>query len=211
MTVPPGSVSVILALYRSLELRSLFRPASKNASRPNGFLKSETKISTSGPLQLDDRVRRQDLALDEPGAEARQGRRADPNRAERQVDASHVIHPRLENPDEMRRHRSLPGARRGSTRTSRSRPRSSSRSTATRSASARSRTATTCASPSTCSRRRSSRSSTATGRRAIAQRTRGCSGWSRRCCGRSRPRSSTLVVGWQCKECPFRSRCWAWG
>ena len=19
------------------------------------------------------------------------------------------------------------------------------------------------------------------------------------------------VVGWQCKECPFRSRCWAWG
>lgn len=149
MTVPPGSVSVILALCRSLELRSLFRPASKNASRPNGFLKSETKISTSGPLQLDDRVRRQDLALDEPGAEARQGRRADPNRAERQVDASHVIHPRLENPDEMRRHRSLPGARRGSTRTSRSRPRSSSRSTATRSASARSRTATTCASPST--------------------------------------------------------------
>lgn len=19
------------------------------------------------------------------------------------------------------------------------------------------------------------------------------------------------IVGWQCKECPFRSRCWAWG
>jgi CRISPR/Cas system-associated exonuclease Cas4 (RecB family) len=19
------------------------------------------------------------------------------------------------------------------------------------------------------------------------------------------------VVGWQCKECPFRSKCWAWG
>jgi hypothetical protein len=19
------------------------------------------------------------------------------------------------------------------------------------------------------------------------------------------------IVGWQCKDCPFRSRCWAWG
>ncbi len=48
------------------------------------------------PLERGDRVGDERPTLHQPGAEARQGRLADPHGAQRQVRPGHVIHPRLD-------------------------------------------------------------------------------------------------------------------
>jgi hypothetical protein len=86
---------------------------------------------------------------------------------------------------------------------SRSRRRSSSQSMTTRLASARSRTTATCGCASTCSPRPSSRSCGGIGRRETGQRMCSCSGWRRRCCGRSRRGCSTRWWGGSARTVRF--------